>query len=144
MRARYDALMAEPEKIEAILQAGAVKARAIARPLLDDLRHAVGLRRFQPLVSAQAATPQAKVQLPAFKQYRESDGRFYFKLAAHDGRVLLQSQGFEGGREAGEWVKKLRTGGAAALSGVPAALGAGIATGDVEAALEALRAAAEV
>ncbi len=143
MRARYDALMAEPEKIEAILQAGAAKARALARPLLDDLRHAVGLRRFQPLVAAQAPAAQVKVQLPAFKQYRESDGRFYFKLAAHDGRVLLQSQGFEGGREAGEWVKKLRTGGAAALSGVPAALGEGVATREVEAALDALRAAAE-
>ncbi len=143
MRARYDALMAEPEKIEAILQAGAAKARALARPLLDDLRHAVGLRRFQPLVAAQAPAAQVKVMLPAFKQYRESDGRFYFKLAAHDGRVLLQSQGFEGGREAGEWVKKLRTGGAAALSGVPAALGEGVATREVEAALDALRAAAE-
>jgi tryptophanyl-tRNA synthetase len=54
MRQRYDALMAEPERIEAALQEGAAKARAIAAPLLAELRHAVGLRRFQPLASSAA------------------------------------------------------------------------------------------
>ena len=34
MRARYDALMAHPEQLEAILQQGAQRARAIAAPLL--------------------------------------------------------------------------------------------------------------
>ena len=34
MRARYETLMAHPEDIEQILQAGAAKARAIAAPLL--------------------------------------------------------------------------------------------------------------
>lgn len=42
-RARYNALMAEPDKIEAILQAGAAKARARAVPLLAQVRRAVGL-----------------------------------------------------------------------------------------------------
>ncbi|MGL4668033.1 MAG: hypothetical protein ACRCWR_08890, partial [Saezia sp.] len=38
-----------------------------------------------------------------FKQYRESDGLFYFKLALDNrkGDVLLQSKGFENGRDAG-------------------------------------------
>ena len=39
-------------------------------------------------VAAPAAAAKAKVALPTFKQYREADGRFYFKLAAADGRVL--------------------------------------------------------
>ena len=43
-RVRYDALMQEPERIEAVLQAGAAKARAISAPFLQRLRHAVGLR----------------------------------------------------------------------------------------------------
>ena len=43
-RIRYDALMQEPERIEAVLQAGAAKARAISAPFLQRLRHAVGLR----------------------------------------------------------------------------------------------------
>jgi tryptophanyl-tRNA synthetase len=145
MRARYDALMAEPEKIEAILQAGAAKARAIARPLLDTLRHAVGLRRFQALAARPDATAKAKVQLPVFKQYREADNRFYFKLSAHDGAVLLQSQGFDGGRDAGAWVKRLRTEGAPALAEALAsglvALGDGVAAEQAEQALAALVAA---
>ena len=141
MRARYDALMAEPEKIEAILQAGAAKARAIARPLLDELRHAVGLRRFQALAARPDAAAKAKVQLPVFKQYREADGQFYFKLSAHDGRVLLQSAAFAGGRDAGTWVKRLKTEGAAALDGAPVALGEGVAADEVAQALAALLAA---
>lgn len=42
-RQRYEALMAKPEEIEAILQAGAAKARAHAAPLLAKVRRAVGL-----------------------------------------------------------------------------------------------------
>ena len=43
-RQRYQELMAEPAKIEAILQAGAQKARQEARVLLDRVRDAVGIR----------------------------------------------------------------------------------------------------
>ena len=42
-RQRYQALLAEPARIEAILQAGAAKARARAAPLLAQVRRAVGL-----------------------------------------------------------------------------------------------------
>ena len=45
MRARYEELMARPAELEDILMSGAAKARATARPLLDELRNAVGLRR---------------------------------------------------------------------------------------------------
>ena len=43
-RQRYQQLMSEPAKIEAILLAGAEKARQYSKPLMADLRHAVGLR----------------------------------------------------------------------------------------------------
>ena len=43
-RSRYDALLQEPARIEAVLRAGAAKARAISAPFLQRLRHAVGLR----------------------------------------------------------------------------------------------------
>ncbi|MBK7617537.1 MAG: tryptophan--tRNA ligase [Vitreoscilla sp.] len=141
MRARYETLMAHPEDIEQILQAGAAKARAIAAPLLAQLREAVGLRRFQPLKTAVAEAPKAKAAVPVFKQYRETDGQFYFKLSANDGRVLLQSQAFAGGRDAGQWVHKLKTEGAAALSVAPVTLGDGVAAGEVAEALAALIAA---
>ncbi len=43
-RERYEALMAEPERVERELKRGAEKARAMSRPLIDRLRHAVGIR----------------------------------------------------------------------------------------------------
>ena len=142
MRARYEALIAQPAELEALLMAGAAKARATAAPLLAALRDAVGLRR---MVAAPVAAPKAKAEkaaLPVFKQYREADGRFYFKLAAADGRVLLQSAAFAGGREAGEWVKRLKTEGSAALAGAPVVPIEGVAVEELVLALDALRAAA--
>lgn len=44
-RERYEILMANPAQIEAELEKGAVKARAVAKPLLEQLRQAVGIRR---------------------------------------------------------------------------------------------------
>ena len=45
-RERYQALMEDPGHIEAVLKKGADRARAEAAPLMDRLRHAVGLGRF--------------------------------------------------------------------------------------------------
>ncbi len=42
-RARYDALMAEPGQIEAVLKDSAQRARALAAPVIDRVRRAVGL-----------------------------------------------------------------------------------------------------
>jgi tryptophanyl-tRNA synthetase len=85
---------------------------------------------------------KVKPALAVFKQYREADGQFYFKLSAHDGRVLLQSSAFAGGRDAGEWVKRLKTDGAGALDAAPVSLGEGVSRAEVEEALAALIAAA--
>ncbi len=43
-RARRDALIADPSQVEAVLQAGAVRARSIARETMARVRTAVGLR----------------------------------------------------------------------------------------------------
>ena len=43
-RERYEALMAEPERIEETLVEGAGKARAWATPFLDRIREAIGIR----------------------------------------------------------------------------------------------------
>ncbi|MFT7722159.1 MAG: tryptophan--tRNA ligase [Roseateles sp.] len=137
MRARYDALMAHPEQLEAILQDGARRARAIATPFLQALRAAVGLRPYTDTAATAAAKAQ-KAALPVFKQYREADGRFYFKLLAADGTLLLQSSGFEQGRDAGQWVARLKREGLA--DGAPVRREA--ADADIAAALAALRDAA--
>ncbi|MGL6290848.1 MAG: tryptophan--tRNA ligase [Silanimonas sp.] len=112
MREKYESLMAKPADIEATLQAGAAKARAIATPLLRELRAAVGLR---PLSAAMAEAPKAKaakVAQPTFKQYRDSDGRFYFKLVHADGRVLVQSEGHASPKDAGALIARLKVDGA--------------------------------
>ena len=114
LREKYEALMARPAEIEAILRDGARRLRAQhATPLLARLREAVGLRDLSRSASA-GASKKEKAAPPAFKQYRESDGRFYFKLADGE-RVLLQSSGFASPREAGSLVARLKQEGATAL-----------------------------
>jgi tryptophanyl-tRNA synthetase len=139
LRAEYERLIAHPQEIEAVLQAGAAKARALARPLMARLRDAVGLRPMQAPRPTRAPAP-AQAALPLFKQYREADGRFYFKLSAADGSVLLVSEGFSDAREAGAWVKRLRSEGGAALARAPIAWSASGSRRDAEAALDALAA----
>ena len=141
MRAHYEALVNDPVRIEQTLLAGAERARQMATPFIRELRSAVGLRSL-----VQAATPQktakaAKVALPSFKQYRENDGKFYFKFVAADGRLLLQSTGFDAPKEAGQAIARLQREGLAALAGqlTPAE---GTAETDVAAALKALADAA--
>lgn len=117
MREAYLALLDNPAKIEAILLAGAAKARQIATPFMGRLRHAVGLRDLRAQASSKAAKT-AKVAKPVFKQYRERDGKFYFKLMDADGRLLLQSTSFDSPREAGQSIALLQTQGIAALAGL--------------------------
>jgi tryptophanyl-tRNA synthetase len=114
MREKYEALIAKPVEIEAVLREGALKARRLATPLLAELRHAVGLR---DLREQAVAKPGAKVKTaaPTFKQYRETDGRFYFKLVAADGRELLQSFGHASPREAGQAIARLKADAGAGL-----------------------------
>ena len=45
-RERYNQLISEPQKIEAVLKEGASKARSLSQPFLADLRKAVGLYPF--------------------------------------------------------------------------------------------------
>ena len=116
MRARYEHLIAHPDEVEQLLRRGAEKARALATPLMRELRQAVGLRALSAQTIQAQAVEAAKVGLPAFKQYREADGRFYFRLADASGHTLLQSRAFDSPRDAGQAVKRLQTGGGAALT----------------------------
>ena len=136
-RERYAELMAHPERIEATLVEGAAKARAVAAPFLAELRDAVGLRRMVAAGRPEAPSTKAKGTLPIFKQYREADGRFYFKLVAADGRLLLQSAAFESGREAGLWVARLKNEGVAALPDASLARAEGVSAQELADALGA-------
>ncbi|MGI9133448.1 MAG: tryptophan--tRNA ligase [Rhodoferax sp.] len=119
MRATYQELMAHPQRIEAILTAGAVKARALATPFMARLRHAVGLRKLQSQSSSSVAK-EAKSASAAFKQYREQDGKFYFKLVDASGKLLLQSLGFDSPKAAAQCIRLLQDQGSEALEGLRA------------------------
>ncbi len=141
MREQYDTLINNPARIEQTLLAGAERARALATPFIKELRSAVGLRSLAQ-TSAAKSNKAAKVALPSFKQYREADGKFYFKLLAADGRLLLQSTGFAAPKEAGQAIAQLQTQ-ADALAQLAQHLAPveGVDTADVQAALQALAAA---
>jgi tryptophanyl-tRNA synthetase len=134
MRARYEHLMAHPQEVEAMLHAGAAKARAVATPFMAHLRQAVGLRS---LVASSSAGPAkaAKVAAASFKQYREKDGQFYFKLVDAKGAVLLQSLAFESPKHAGLAIAQIKQDGLSALGTLRSQLA------QVQASSEALQAA---
>jgi len=115
MRGTYDSLMARPAQIEEILRAGADKARQLSRPLMVQLRQAVGLRDLGSVAQA-AAAAAPKRAAPSIKQYRETDGSFHVKLVDADGAALLQSLGLDSPREAGALAARLRQGDASVLA----------------------------
>ena len=115
MREHYQALIDNPAQMDKILRAGADKARQLATPFMRELRHAVGLRALSSGNIAPAAK-EARIALPSFKQYRDKDGLFYFKLVDPKGQVLLQSLGFASPKEAGQTIARLQSEGPAALA----------------------------
>ena len=86
------------------------------------------------------AARQEKAALPSFKQYREKDGQFHFKLVDPKGRVLLQSAGFVSPRDAGQAIARLQSEGPAALPGLASHLTPlpDVGAADVERALRSL------
>ena len=143
MRERYTELMAAPATIEEILLAGADKARAVATPFTAELRRAVGLRDLRSVETSKGTVKATKTALPLFKQYREADGKFCFKLIEPGGRVLLQSVGFASPREAAAAIQLLQREGQSALAELKACLQPqdDVSTDDIEAALQQLAAA---
>lgn len=156
MRAKYETLMADPAKIEAILQDGARKARALAIPFMARIREAVGLRNFANFgIHQKTNDPKKKTALPLFKQYREKDGKFYFKLTSASGKELLHSMAFDSGRDCGRVVATLKCSGLCNETSVVAVIDGenveikcvqlcpGISPEEVQQALHALKIAEE-
>ena len=144
MRAHYQELISNPARIEQTLLAGAERARTVATPLMRELRSAVGLRSLVQVAAPQKADKAHKAALPSFKQYREQDGKFYFKFVAADGRLLLQSTGFDAPKAAGQAIGQLQQAAPTAwqASASDLQLAEGVSAADVSAALQALTEAA--
>ncbi len=142
LREKYDALMAKPGEIEAILRDGAARLRAEhATPALQRLRDAVGLRDLSQVAvwKTEAKKKEADAAVPSFKQYRDADGKFYFKLVLGE-RVLLQSTGFASPRDAGQRIAAIKQG-EIGDGGSDFSLGEGVSDEEVNAALAAFVAA---
>lgn len=141
LRERYEALIAKPQDIESVLREGASRLRQQhATPAIRRLRHAVGLRDLADAGTSLAKDAgEAPTSMPQFKQYREGDGKFYFKLVEGD-RILLQSAAFDSPREAGQLVSALRSGQTAA-GDASVVWGDDVSAADVEGAIAALAAA---
>ncbi len=144
MREKYAYYTSHTDELEDILQAGAEKARKLSAPFMERLREAVGLRSFRhvaaPKAAPQKAEPAKSAPTAAFKQYREADGLFYFKLTLTGGRVLLTSKGFASGRDAGQSVAKLKSTCTLGDLEQNVVLGDGVTVAEVEAALAAAKA----
>lgn len=108
-RERYHELLARPQDLEDILQAGAVKARQIATPFLAELREAVGLRNFvQVAVTGDKKARKVKkaVRTVSFRD----DAGFRFRVLNAAGEDILLSVAFADGRAAGQVLKALQAG----------------------------------
>jgi len=108
MRDRYAHLMAHPHEVEAVLMAGAARARAIATPLLASLREAVGLGHGEAKPAAGKDKRKKKAARSArLVSFRETDGSFRFRLLAADGEELALSRGFDDPKASGEAIQQL-------------------------------------
>ncbi len=116
MRERYNALMQQPQRIEAMLLEGAAVARERhGLPLMRRLREAVGFRDLSKIADSSAKSAKEKNTLPQFKQYRE-DGKFHLKLTDFDGSLLIWTpKGFDNPKEAGGWIAEFNKHGERAL-----------------------------
>ncbi len=138
LRERYQALIDKPAEIESILRDGARRLREkYATPFLAELRQAVGLRDLSSSSQAQEAAVQ-KPAPPSFKQYRDTDNRFYFKFLDGNGVLLVQSNGFDSPKEAGQLIAVLKRSDRADAMETPE-INVLVPVQDVLAALEQLR-----
>ena len=85
---------------------------------MRELREAVGLRKLVAQTTRTNTSDSSKLEKvakPSFKQYRETDGRFHFKLLSAEGKLLLHSDGFTNPKEAALAIASLQQLGCAAL-----------------------------
>ena len=95
LRARYEALIAEPERIEDALLAGAKRARELSQPFVARLRAAVGLRSLREGLGSATTAKSTRADKPALQPvvFRDADA-FAFKVLDAKRDVLATQGGF--------------------------------------------------
>ena len=107
-RERYHALLAKPNELEDILQAGAAKARKTAGPFLQQLREAVGLRSFAVQGADLTSSKKKAKKVSRVVSFRDDEG-FRFRVLNSKGEDLLLSKAFADGRASGMASKHVQT-----------------------------------
>lgn len=111
MRAHYEELMAHPDRIEEVLQAGAQKARTIATPFIQELRQAVGLRTLSAApVKTKSAGKAGAGKGARFVSFRDEGGQFRFRFLGQEGTELFCSIAFADPKVAGAAMRALQEG----------------------------------
>lgn len=109
-RARYETLVAHPDDIQNVLSVGARKARERSVALLARLRETVGIGALAAraeLPTRRDASTSNSSDASQFKSYRGDEGKFYFKLVAGDGSVVLESHAFDSPKISGVHMARL-------------------------------------
>jgi tryptophanyl-tRNA synthetase len=113
LRDQYDQLMARPDDLEDILQAGAKRAREIASPFMAQLRQAVGIgapSKSRPADGGNQAGKAGKPKTgkgPRFVQFRDEQGLFRFKLISQAGLTLCTSLAHQDPKQVGVILRQL-------------------------------------
>ncbi len=131
-REKYEVYMKEPQIVEDILMEGARRLQPMAKALLDEVRDAVGLRRFKPVAANQTKKKEKKKTKPKFKQYREKDGLFYFNLQDAAGNILLTGGKLENGKDLGILIGKFKKDGLKAFESCYCEISEGISPDAIE------------
>ncbi len=126
-RDRYNRLIANPSEVERVLLQGAERARVRTSALIGTLRHAVGLRSLAAgvhkspsggldasvvmegraiveVASGARSIDPASARPLTIKNYREHDGKFYFKIHSAAGDLLVQSLAFDQPKASGQLI----------------------------------------
>ena len=115
MRERYYQLIAKPGEIEEILRFGGRKARALAIPLVADVRMSVGIAPLFGLRwEKEKAAKSPKGAGLRFVTFREDD-RFRFKLVDADEAIVLTSVAFADPQACGRAIGAIKK---AAVAGI--------------------------
>ncbi len=131
MRKKYEELVADPQKVEDILKEGADRVPPMAAALIKECRAAVGLKSYTPSAQPKAVKAKKKAK-PAFKQYKESDGLFWFKLNDADGNLVMTGGGYLSGQEVGKAISLFKKEGLKAFGDASIKLEPGFTEATVE------------
>lgn len=110
MRDRYQSLIAAPDRIEDILQAGAEKARQQSAPFIERLRASVGLRAAATTTVPGTKNSKKSPSAARFVSFREDSGVFRFRLLDASGAELFLSEPFKDPKATGLMIRNLQNG----------------------------------